>query len=76
VFNKPVKLSLQNGGHMGFTYDENDNIGNLVEIIDPSGVSTTATFDVMQNTTSVTDHNDSTVYFEYDKYKRMVKTTD
>ena len=34
VFNKPVKLSLQNGGHMGFTYDEN---GNLTSSIDPIG---------------------------------------
>ena len=40
------------------------------------GISTTATFDLMQKTTSITDHNGNTVYYEYDKYQRIVKTTD
>jgi len=73
VFNKPVKLSLQNGGHMGFTYDEN---GNLTSSIDPIGRVTSVKNDVQGRMYWLMLPDSAQYTLEFDQRGNVIALTD
>jgi RHS repeat-associated protein len=56
------------------TYDW--NTGNLTQLVEPGGVTTSNTYDAFNNLTSATDPRGFTTTYEYDAFHRLVKVTD
>lgn len=65
------------GGADGTTTTTYDwNTGNLTQVVEPGGPTTTHTYDAFNNVTSTTDARGYTTTYEYDAFHRLIKTTD
>ena len=73
TFNRPTKLTLQNGGHMGFTYDE---YGNLTSSIDPIGRQTSCKTDEKGRMYALVMPDESEFKLEFDERGNVIAATD
>ncbi len=75
-FNKTREELIGSGFYTTFEYDKANRLTKVSEHHSDGRVLTNSyTYDVMGNMTSATDHFGNTIYYTYDEFNRVTKTT-